>query len=131
MNKRTIERLRAMFPQGCRVELLEMDDPQAPPIGTQGTVICVDDVGTIQVNWDNGSGLGVAYGEDKCVRVDIYGPVERVLKFGDVWYIQERYRPDGNLEAVSLYNSFGEFETEQPDRDALEEWLLDNIVNGR
>ena len=70
MNKRIIERLRASFPQGCRVELLRMDDPQAPPIGTRGTVIGVDDIGTIHVSWDNGSGLGVAYGEDDCRRID-------------------------------------------------------------
>ena len=70
MNKRTIERLRAMFPRGCRVELLQMDDPQAPPIGTKGTVIGVDDLGTVHVKWDNGSGLGVAYGEDACRRID-------------------------------------------------------------
>lgn len=131
MNKRTIERLRAMFPQGCRVELLEMDDPQAPPIGTQGSVIFVDDVGTIHVDWDNGSGLGVAYGQDVCKRVNVYGPIERIEKFGEVWYIQERYRPDGNLDAVSLYNCDGGLETEQPDRYALEEWFLDNIVDER
>ena len=65
-----IEHLRERFPQGCRVELLQMDDPQAPPIGTRGTVIGVDDIGTIHVSWDNGSGLGVAYGEDACRRID-------------------------------------------------------------
>ena len=43
-----------------------MDDPQAPPIGTRGTVIGVDDIGSIMVDWDNGSGLSVAYGEDRC-----------------------------------------------------------------
>ena len=69
MNKRTIERLRAMFPQGCRVELLEMDDPQAPPIGTQGSVIFVDDVGTIHVDWDNGSSLNVLWGVDAARKV--------------------------------------------------------------
>lgn len=62
---------------------------------------------------------------------NLIGPVEQITKFGEKWYIQEIYRPDGNLAAVSLYNSFGEFETEQPDRDALEEWFLDNIVNER
>ena len=31
-----IESLREGFPVGCRVELLKMDDPQAPPIGTLG-----------------------------------------------------------------------------------------------
>ena len=65
----TIKRLRDGFPRGCRVELVRMDDPQAPPIGTLGTVIGVDDVGTIHVNWDSGSRLGVAYGEDVCRRV--------------------------------------------------------------
>ena len=43
-----------------------MDDPQAPPIGTKGTVTHVDDIGTIHVAWDNGSSLGVAYGVDFC-----------------------------------------------------------------
>jgi len=62
--------LRDGFPRGCRVELVLMDDPQAPPIGTLGTVIGVDDVGTIHVNWDNGSVLGVAFGADDCRRID-------------------------------------------------------------
>ena len=70
LRRETIEYLRESFPSGCRVEILRMDDPQAPPVGTLGTVIGVDDVGTIHVNWDNGSGLGVAYGEDECRRID-------------------------------------------------------------
>ena len=70
LRRETIEHLRKSFPRGCRVELLQMDDPQAPPIGTLGTVIGVDDLGTIHVNWDNASGLGVAYGEDACRRID-------------------------------------------------------------
>lgn len=43
-----------------------MDDPQAPPIGTKGTVRGVDDIGSIMVAWDNGCGLSVAWGEDEC-----------------------------------------------------------------
>ena len=66
----TLQCLRDGFPRGCRVELVRMDDPQAPPIGTLGTVIGVDDVGTIHVNWDNGSRLGVAFGYDDCRRID-------------------------------------------------------------
>lgn len=64
-----IENLRRQYPAGCRVELLSMDDPQAPPVGTKGTVLGVDDIGSIMVSWDNGSGLNVAYGEDKCRRI--------------------------------------------------------------
>ena len=61
--------LQEQFPQGARVELLRMDDPQAPPIGTCGTVIGVDDTGSVMVRWDNGSGLHVVYGEDECRKV--------------------------------------------------------------
>ncbi len=67
--KETVERIRREYPAGCRVELVWMDDPQAPPIGTQGTVLGVDDIGSIMVRWDNGSGLHVACGEDLCRRV--------------------------------------------------------------
>ena len=65
-SKEIVERIRREYPAGTRVELLRMDDPQAPPIGTQGTVMGVDDIGSIMVNWDNGSGLSIAYGEDEC-----------------------------------------------------------------
>lgn len=62
----TVERLRKSYPVGCRVELVRMDDIQAPPIGTQGTVLGVDDIGSVMVAWDNGSSLNVAYGADSC-----------------------------------------------------------------
>ena len=68
--REVVERLTKQYPAGCRVELLHMDDSQAPPVGTKGTVIGVDDIGSIMVRWDNGSGLSVAYGEDSCRRCD-------------------------------------------------------------
>ena len=64
-NKNEVERIRAEYPKGIRIELLEMDDPFAPPIGTLGTVKGVDDFGSILVHWDNGSGLNVVYGVDR------------------------------------------------------------------
>jgi hypothetical protein len=63
-----VESLRKRYPIGCRVELLRMDDVQAPPIGTKGT-IGVDDTASIMVKWDNGCGLNVVYGEDFCRRI--------------------------------------------------------------
>lgn len=60
--------LRRKYPKGTRVELVRMEDPQAPPAGTKGTVVGVDDIGSIMVRWDNGCGLNVAYGTD-AVRV--------------------------------------------------------------
>ncbi len=69
-SKEIVERIREEYPAGCRVELIQMDDVQAPPIGTKGTVIGVDDTASIMVRWDNGSGLNVVYGEDACRRCD-------------------------------------------------------------
>lgn len=69
-DRKTVERVRAQFPVGCRVKLVKMDDAQAPPIGTKGTVVGVDDTASVIVDWDNGSGLNVVYGEDICRRVE-------------------------------------------------------------
>ena len=66
ISREAVEALRKRFPAGARVVLDWMDDWQAPPVGTKGTVRHVDDIGTIHVSWDNGCGLGVAYGADKC-----------------------------------------------------------------
>lgn len=69
ISKEALQALRERFPAGTRVELVQMDDPQAPPVGTKGTVKGVDDIGSIMVAWDNGCGLSVAYGADICRKV--------------------------------------------------------------
>ena len=70
IKRETVELLRRQYPAGTRVELVRMDDSQAPPIGTCGTVTGVDDIGSIMVNWDSGGSLSVAYGEDLCRKID-------------------------------------------------------------
>lgn len=69
-SRELVEKIRKEYPVGCRVELIFMDDMQAPPKGTKGTVIGVDDIGSIMVSWDNGSGLNLIYGEDSYRRID-------------------------------------------------------------
>jgi len=59
-----VERLKKFFPIGARVKLNHMNDEYAPPVGTEGIIRFIDDAGTIHVEWDNGSTLGVIYGED-------------------------------------------------------------------
>ena len=68
-DKATIERVRKMYPAGTRVELVHMDDCQAPPIGTKGTVTAVDDTASLIMKWDNGCGLNVVYGVDKVRKI--------------------------------------------------------------
>lgn len=70
ISKEALANLKERYPKGARVQLIEMNDPQAPKPGTKGTVTAVDSIGTIHVRWDNGSGLGVAWGEDFCKRID-------------------------------------------------------------
>ncbi len=63
-SRETVELLRKQYPTGTRVELVSMNDAQAPPSGTMGTVLGVDDAGSLLMRWDNSSGLNVVYGED-------------------------------------------------------------------
>ena len=64
--RETIACLRERFPKGTRVELVSMDDPYSRlKPGDCGTVEFVDDIGTIHISWDCGSGLGIVYGGDR------------------------------------------------------------------
>lgn len=65
-NRNQVKRIKKMYPAGTRIELLStMDDMQAVEKGTRGTVIGVDDIGTVHMKWDNGRGLGLIPGEDE------------------------------------------------------------------
>ena len=68
ISKKALQKLREKYPQGTRVELVKMNDPYKTRLvpGCQGTVRYVDDIGTIHVEWDCNSRLGVVYGEDSC-----------------------------------------------------------------
>ena len=68
-DRTTVERVRQEYPAGTIVELVKMDDPQAPPVGTLGEVLGVDDTASLIMRWSNGSGLNVVYGEDVVRRV--------------------------------------------------------------
>lgn len=66
LSVKVLQHLREQYPKGTRVELIHMDDPYNTNLipGCQGTVRFVDDIGTIHVQWDCGSGLGIVYGKD-------------------------------------------------------------------
>lgn len=65
-SRETMEKIRKLYPAGTRVELIRMDDPYTSlKPGDKSTVRIVDDAGTVFVDWDNGSGLGIVYGADR------------------------------------------------------------------
>lgn len=68
-SREQVERLRQRYPTGTRIVLHSMDDAQAPPTGTMGTVVYVDDMGQLGVEWDNGSALSLIPGEDSFSKV--------------------------------------------------------------
>lgn len=49
-SKEIVETVRKRYLVGCRIRLVKMDDVQAPPIGTLGTVYDIDDTGSLLVN---------------------------------------------------------------------------------
>ena len=65
ISREKLNELREKYPVGTKIVLKRMSDPQAPPVGTEGRVIGVDDIGTIHVAWQNNSGLGLVYGVDE------------------------------------------------------------------
>lgn len=109
-----LESLRREFPAGARVVLVRMDDEQAPPIGTKGTVRGVDDIGSIMVSWDNGSSLSVVYGEDACKRLNYV----KVICYGK----ETTY--DDRQEAVDFYEDCLQ-NSEGSERERYLEILLD------
>ena len=68
-SEKIVEQIRKDYPIGCKVRLCRMDDVQAPPIGTIGEVIGVDDTGSLLVKWSNGSSLNVIFGEDYAEKI--------------------------------------------------------------
>ncbi len=69
-DRATVERVRAEYTPGTKVELLSMDDVHAPPVGTIGEVLAVDDTGSLIMRWQNGSGLNVVFGIDRVRKID-------------------------------------------------------------
>ena len=63
-SREQIAALRQRYPRGTRVELLGMDDPQAPTVGTRGEVLGIDDAGQLLVRWATGSSLSLITGVD-------------------------------------------------------------------
>ena len=66
-----VQKIKETYKKGMRIKLIHMDDPYHPvPAGTLGTVVQVDDMGTIHMSWDTNSSLGLVPGVDEFRIVD-------------------------------------------------------------
>ena len=78
MRENHAEQLRSTYPAGSRIVLVQMgDDPRPVPPGTKGTVVAVDDMGTVHCLFDNGRRLGLIPGEDVFRKIEPRGRAER------------------------------------------------------
>jgi len=69
ISRDAVESVKKRYANGDRVVLICMgDDPRPIPEGTQGTVRCVDDMGTVHVSWDNGRQLGMCVLDGDAIR---------------------------------------------------------------
>ena len=60
-----IKEIKAKYIVGTKIELIKMDDSQAPLPGTKGIIENIDDIGTLHIRWENGSSLGLVVGVDE------------------------------------------------------------------
>ena len=65
MNKH-VQEIKNKYAKGTRIKLTKtMDDIQPILANQKGTVLFVDDIGTLHMKWDNGRGLGIVVDEDE------------------------------------------------------------------
>ena len=63
--KNELKMLRQLFAIGARVRLIKMHDSYSSlPSGEEGTVIAVDDIGSVHVRWDCGFCLAAVWQVD-------------------------------------------------------------------
>lgn len=68
--KQLLRNMRILYPRGTRIKLIEMNDPHAPKPGTCGTVLDIDDAGSILIRWDDGSQLSLLVDADKFEKIE-------------------------------------------------------------
>jgi len=99
ISKGALEARRAQYAPGARVELISMSDPYTNlKPGEKGWVTAVDAIGTVFVDWDNGSALGAAYGADEI----------RLLTKAEV--IKEQCRKVAATARTNMFNTKAVFE---------------------
>lgn len=66
MPREQLNELKKKYPVGTKIRLISMpQEPNPVPRGTIGTVTGIDDLGTIHMNWNTHSTLGLVVGIDK------------------------------------------------------------------
>ena len=103
--KQDIEEIKSKYKKGTKIQLIKMhNDPQPIPEGTKGIVDFVDDIGTIHMIWENGSGLGLVVGTDEFKILEDNKPkieydVKEVLGYFDE-ELESKIKEEGDFTSV-------------------------------
>ncbi len=73
MNRGRVEFYKKQYPPGTRICLDSMGDDPVPS-GAKGTVIAVDDIGSLHCEFDNGRSLGI------CPEVDRFHKISELTE---------------------------------------------------
>lgn len=67
-SKEELKYLRNKYKVGTKIKLIRMYDLiGAVPPNTTGIISCIDDIGTIHIEWENGSSLGLNFEIDEFI----------------------------------------------------------------
>lgn len=72
MSQKLVEEIKLKYKPGMKLRLLKemANEKNSIPVGEIGTIDFVDDVGTIHINWECGSSLGLIVNDDKFEEVE-------------------------------------------------------------
>lgn len=102
LKQRDCEKIRAEYPKGTQIELVEMGGEERMQPGLKGVVDMVDDMGQIHVVWENGSSLALNTGEDTFRIVEQeWKPYEKKMAA----FLDRMYETLGNTDLAALNRS--------------------------
>lgn len=93
--KNNLEELKRTYPVGSKIKLLEdMGDPQGIKAGQIGILEYIDDEGSLQMSWDNGSSLAIIPEVDKFEIIELPEKIKVII-----------IEPEKNPYVKEIYNT--------------------------
>lgn len=87
LTQEEIQRIKDIYIKGTKIYLIKMRDKYAPPPKTIGTVEFVDDIGQIQMQWENGGTLALNIGVDQFKVLSVPRTEEEIQQIKDKYKI--------------------------------------------
>ena len=110
MSDKELQKIKDLYPEETRIKLLKDMDDEYLKAGATGRVDYIDDMGTIHMDWDCGSSLGLIVGKDdfeiekiKVILVEV-GEDPKVIEIINSLEAKQE-KVGGNIEVVPTFFS--------------------------